>query len=115
MTERTMIIDDLAAIAGSGGVVWSASPGGVHTNLVVLDPGGEIGTHRNDAVDVLVIVLDGAGVLTIDGSDAALTPIAAVLVPRGATRSVRAGADGVRYLTVHAEREPLTIGTKGSD
>lgn len=55
---------DQSQVQGAGGVVWSASPDGLHTNLVVLD----------------------------------------------------AGHQELRYLTVHAQRGPMTIGSgPGSD
>jgi quercetin dioxygenase-like cupin family protein len=103
---------DLAQVTGTGGVVWSVSPEGFHTNLVVLEPGGSIPAHRNDGLDVLIVVLDGAGVATVDGDAVELAPLSALLVPRGAVRGVKAGAAGLRYLTVHAQRGPLTIGAK---
>jgi quercetin dioxygenase-like cupin family protein len=103
---------DLSQVPGAGGVVWSASPEGLHTNLVVLDAGGTIPAHRNDAIDVLVVVLAGTGTLTVDETPVGLAPSAALLVPRGTKRAIRAGADGLRYLTIHAARPPLspTIG-----
>lgn len=101
---------DLGAVAGAGGVVWSAAPAGVHVNLVVLDPGQSIGEHRNDAVDVLVVVLEGTGTATVDGIEVTLGPSSALSIPRGTTRALHA-TTRLRYLTVHAERQPLTIGT----
>lgn len=99
----------LSSVAGHGGVVWSASPSGCHANLVVLEPGGSIGTHRNDELDVLVVVLDGHGTITIDGAAVPASATTAVVVPAGAVRSVTAGPGGLRYLTIHAERRPLAI------
>jgi quercetin dioxygenase-like cupin family protein len=101
---------DLARVEGSGGVVWSISPGGFHANLVVLDAGEGIAAHRNDSVDVLVIVVAGEGTVTADGNSVPVAAGTALLVPRRATRSVSAGTEELRYLTVHAERGPLTIG-----
>lgn len=100
---------DLAAITGSGGVVWSVSPQGFHTNLVVLDAHGTIESHRNDSVDVLVVVLAGDGTATIEEVTVALASMAAVLIERGTTRAIAAGASGLRYLTVHDQRSPLGI------
>lgn len=102
---------DLATVEGAGGVVWSASPDGVHTNLVVLEPGGAIATHTNDGLDVLVIVLAGEGTATVDGETIGLAATSALLVPRGASRSIAAADRGVRYLAIHAARPPMTIGT----
>lgn len=103
---------DLARVEGSGGVVWSVSPTGFHTNLVVLEAHGSIASHRNDALDVLVVVLDGAGTAAVDGETVVLSPATAVLVPCGAVRSITAGPTGLRYLTVHAQRGPLTISAR---
>lgn len=105
---------DLSAVDGAGGVVWSVSPDGFHTNLVVLDRGGSIAAHRNDGIDVLVVVLAGDGTATVDEVTIELAPTLALLVPRGATRSVAAGDRGLRYLTVHAQRAPLGIGGRRS-
>jgi quercetin dioxygenase-like cupin family protein len=103
---------DLAALGGAGGVVWSVTTDGFHTNLVVLGPGGSIASHRNDALDVLVVVLAGSGTVTVDGSGVNVAATTAVLVPRGAERAVAAGGDGLRYLTIHGPRGPMTIGPR---
>jgi len=103
---------DLRSVQGAGGVVWSISPDGFHANLVVLEAHGSIGAHRNDAVDVLVVVLEGDGTLTVDGGAVALEPGTALLVPLGAGRSTEAGSGGLRYLSVHAQRAPLTVAAR---
>src|SRR5688572_8371602 len=103
---------DLDAVPGAGGVVWSASPEGAHTNLVVLGPGESIPSHVNDTLDVLVVVLVGAVTATVDGAEQHLGPHQAVLLPRGARRALRAGDAGARYLTIHAARPPFGIGPR---
>lgn len=100
----------LADIRGAGGVVWSASPG-CHLNLVVMEAHDAIGAHRNDEVDVLIIVMDGGATVRLDEEELSLRPGDAVTVARGTVRSVTSGEAGVRYLTVHAERRPLGITT----
>ena len=92
--------------------MWSVSPDGFHANLVVLEAQGRIGAHRNDAVDVLVVVLGGDGILTVDGGAVVLGLGAAMLVPLGAERSIEAGGGGLRYLSVHAQRAPLTVAAR---
>lgn len=104
---------DLLAPADGNGVVWSTSPEGFHANLVSLEPGGAIDAHRNDEVDVLVVVLAGAGHVDVDGAPTPLRAGTAVVIPRGTTRRIDADADvpdGLRYMTVHARRGPLMIG-----
>lgn len=104
-----MDVFDLLGVDASGdGVAWSANPEGVNVNLVVLGAGGSIEEHRNDAIDVALIVLDGRADVLVDGTSHAVSAGAAMVVPRGATRGVRSEA-GVRYLTIHRARPALSV------
>ncbi|HEX6425565.1 MAG TPA: cupin domain-containing protein [Acidimicrobiales bacterium] len=103
-------VDLLAAGASGDGVAWSAAPEGLNANLVVLAPGSGIGEHRNDEVDVLVVVLAGAATVTVDGDPHDMAAGAAGVVPRGTARSIRAGAEGARYLSIHRARGALRVG-----
>jgi quercetin dioxygenase-like cupin family protein len=96
-------------VSGAGGVVWSGAPSGVNVNLVVLEGGSAIGDHRNDEVDVLVVVIEGSAIVHVDDATWTLHATDALLVPKGARRSIDASDDGVRYLTIHAARAPLAI------
>ena len=107
MSDAPDVVDLLAVAASGDGVAWSANPDGVNVNLVVLGPGGTIATHRNDAVDVLVLVLDGLVEVDVDGDALELPAGHATVVPRGATRTLSAGAAGSRHLTVHRARPPM--------
>ena len=104
-------VADLARIPGTGGVVWSAGPAGCHVNLVVLEPGRSIAAHRNDVVDVQVVVVAGPGTAHVADEVVPLAAMTTLTIPRGATRRLDAGDGGMRYLTIHAERSPLTIGS----
>lgn len=95
------------------GVAWSASPEGVNVNLVVLRSHSGISLHRNDEVDVLIVVLDGGGTLLADGASHSLAGGDAVVVPRGTERALDAGPGGLRYLTVHRARGALRITDRG--
>jgi quercetin dioxygenase-like cupin family protein len=105
----------LRAIAESAsddatGALWSLRPDGdLNANLVRLGPAGVIEAHRNDERDVLVVVLAGAGVITIDDSVLAVEADDLVHIPRQTERSIRAGERGLVYVTVHQNRGPLTI------
>ena len=103
---------DLAALGGTGGAIWSVSPGGVHTNRVALASCDSIAHQRNDEVDVLVVVLEGFATVRIEDTGFGLSSHTAVMIPRGVTRSVEAGPVGVRYLSIHAERAPLAPGRR---
>ncbi|WDT88669.1 hypothetical protein H0E86_20950 [Streptomyces sp. SCSIO-PteL053] len=61
------VIDGLlsAAAPGERGALWHlAEPGReLDANLVRLPPGAEVGEHQEDVLDVLLVVLEGAGLL----------------------------------------------------
>ena len=101
---------DLTAVAATGdGVAWSASPPGLHVNLVVLGPGGVIAEHVNTEVEVVVVVLDGEASVTVDGVAHHWRVGSAGVIGRGSRRGIRAGAGGARYLSVHNARAPLGV------
>lgn len=101
----------LDRVAGIGGAVWSLPhDGDLDGNLVRLAPGRAIEQHRNHDVDVLLIVREGGGDLTVDGDSYPLDDTTVALVPRGTMRSIAAGPDGVTYLSIHRRRGPLGVG-----
>ncbi len=105
---------DLAEIPDDGtGAVWSLRHGGdLDANLIRLGAGEDIGEHVNAAVDVLILVWEGSGELTIGDETVQLQRGVVALVPSGARRSIRARTAPIRYLTVHIRRDPLTIGQR---
>lgn len=101
---------DLSAVDDGGppGSVWSLPHGGdLDANLVRLGPGGSIGVHVNDDVDVMMIVRSGTCEAEVDGRCVALSVDDLIVVPRGARRSLTAGPGGITYLSVHRRRGPL--------
>ena len=79
----------------------------LNATLLAWPEGAGFGAHRNDERDVLLVVLEGSAELTLDGEQHALGDHELVLLPRGSDRALVAGADGVRYLSIHLRREPL--------
>jgi quercetin dioxygenase-like cupin family protein len=65
--------------------------------------------HTTSELDVLLIVLEGSGVATVDEREHVLVVGSALLVEKGSSRAIRAGADGLRYLSVHRRRGPLQV------
>ena len=65
----------------------------------------------NDSLDVLVVVLGGSGTAVVAGDAHALSAGQVLLIEKGLSRSITAGADGLRYLSVHRRRGPLQIET----
>lgn len=110
-----LVVVDLGATDTSGhdGVVWSLPHGGdLDANLVHLDAGGVIGAHVNSEVDVAMSVMSGNGTLIVDEINHDLSVDVFALIPRDVRREVRAGSEGITYLSIHRRRNPLTIGVR---
>jgi quercetin dioxygenase-like cupin family protein len=103
---------DLTAITGRG-PAWGAVSEELNATLLVWRAGEGQPAHVNDERDVLIVALDGAGTLLVDGEEHGLAAGTLAIVPRGATRSVVAGAEGLRCLTVHRRRGGLQIARRG--
>jgi quercetin dioxygenase-like cupin family protein len=103
---------DLASLDTDGpdGAVWSLPAGSdLNANLVKLSPGGHIDCHRNAEVDVVIVVVDGAGDLIVDDETHALRPHILAHIPKGAERELNAGPTGLVYLSLHRARGGLQI------
>ncbi|MFD4589273.1 hypothetical protein [Streptomyces rubiginosohelvolus] len=101
-----------AAAPDERGALWHlAEPGReLDANLVRLPPGAEVGEHQEDVLDVLLVVLAGAGsVRAGDGQVLDLAAGAVLWLPRTSRRALTAGQDGLTYLTVHRRRPGLAI------
>jgi len=93
------------------GVHWTLEDGwDFNMNLVHLDPGSSVAAHVNNALDLAVVVLSGAGQIRINKNLYALVPHVLAAVPRGAERAIEAGEAGITYVTLHRRRGPLEIG-----
>jgi mannose-6-phosphate isomerase-like protein (cupin superfamily) len=100
---------DLLAATGRDGPLWGMASEDLNATLLGWPAGHLLAEHVNADLDVLLVVVEGAATVTIDGTPHELRAPAALLVPRGARRAIRAGADGTRYLSVHRRRGPLQI------
>ena len=100
--------DLLAATRGSG-AIWSTSGEDMQVNVLAFDDGEGVAEHVNPAVDVLYVVLQGGGVLSLNGVTRTLSTGDVVYVPRGSARSTRAAGGRLSYLTCHRRRQPLQI------
>lgn len=109
--------DDVAAVdltrwldAAGDGVHWTLEPSrDLNANLVRLEPDHAMPEHSNAEVDVLLVVLSGSGHVVVDGASVALAANVVAHVPKGATRAIHAGPEGLAYLSVHRRRGGLTI------
>ncbi|HZG03679.1 MAG TPA: hypothetical protein VE546_08910 [Streptomyces sp.] len=112
-------LDDCAAQASrdQGGALWRLTERDrqLDANLVRLPPGASVGEHVENDLDVLLLVVDGGGEIE-DGAGGrqALAPKAVVWLPRTSRRALRAGPEGLVYLTVHRRRPGLAVRGRAS-
>jgi quercetin dioxygenase-like cupin family protein len=66
--------------------------------------GERIQPHRNDEVDVLMVVVAGQGALTLDSQVHPLAPMALVHMPKGTVRAVVAVDGPLACLSIHRRR-----------
>jgi len=101
-------VPDLFGLDGIG-PVWGMASDDLNATLLVWPAGHELEEHANSERDVLLVVLAGDVVAAVDGHEHALAAGNAFLIEKGRSRALRAGANGVRYLSVHIRRTGLQI------
>jgi len=94
----------LAAAGGHPGALWRLDGEDLQANLVRLGRGDCIQPHRNDEVEVLVVVVSGRGELTLDGQVHQLAPMVIAHLPKGTVRAIAAVDGPLAYLSVHRRR-----------
>ncbi|MFG2989613.1 hypothetical protein ACGFZK_10060 [Streptomyces sp. NPDC048257] len=101
-----------AVTQGQSGALWRLE--GVDrqldANLVRHLPGTGGAAHTEGEVDVMLVVVAGTGTLTLDGARSRLSPGFLGLLPRGTSRALLAGPEGLLVLTVHRRRPGMSIG-----
>ena len=89
------------------GPVWTQSSDDLNVNLLRFAAGQGVPAHRNDEVDVLVLALEGTGVVEVDGTPHAIGAGQLCLIPKGLTRSIRSAGGSFAYVTCHRRRGGL--------
>jgi quercetin dioxygenase-like cupin family protein len=90
------------------GALWSRETADLDVNVVAFPAGSGVAEHVNDEVDVLVVVIAGQGQAEISGRDHPLSAGVALVIPKGAPRSIHCTAGRLIYLTCHRRRARLT-------
>jgi quercetin dioxygenase-like cupin family protein len=103
------VIDIAASLrqASNDGPIWSVNSEQLHVNLLRLPTSDGVAEHVNNEVDVVLVIFEGSGALTVDGMTYSLNPGRVLVVPRGATRAMRCTAGPLIYLTCHRRRAGL--------
>ena len=104
----TEVVDVAALLVGDGARIRWSTTTQLQANLVRLGPGEHIEMHTEAQLDVLLVVVDGAGTLTADGVAADVAAPAVVVLPAGTRRAVVAGPTGLADVTAHQRRTGMT-------
>ncbi len=100
-----------AAAQEQSGALWrlEGTDRQLDANLVRHLPGTGAEAHTEDEADVMLVVVAGTGTLTLDGTRTELSPGLLALLPRGISRALLAGPEGLLVLTVHPRRRGMRI------
>jgi quercetin dioxygenase-like cupin family protein len=115
---RARVLADVHALIDTSdapaGARWTlAEPGRqLDANVIHLPAGQRIDTHTELDLDVLLVVVAGSGTVGTPDGPHPLADGNLVWLPRGSTRDITAGTDGLSYLTVHRRRPGLQIRTR---
>ncbi len=102
------LVIDLSAPGGSG-PLWGTETEDLNATLLSWAAGDGPPEHVNSERDVILIVLGGEAAVTLDGESHTIRTSEAIVVEKGRSRSIVAGPEGVRYLSIHRRRGPLQI------
>ena len=108
--DDTSCVDITAVTAADGtqGALWSRETTDLDVNVVAFPAGSGVAEHVNGEVDVLVVVVAGEGRAEVAGRVHPLAAGVALIIPKGAPRSIRCTAGRLVYLTCHRRRARLT-------
>ncbi len=114
----TAIQIDLAGLgerAENSGPQWSYESTDLDLTLLAWTAQQGIAPHVNDEVDVVLVVVAGAGEATVNGQVYRLETGQALLIPKGTQRSIRCTGERFSYLSLHRRRRGLwpMVGTTG--
>lgn len=101
-----------AALRVASGPRWAHESTDLDVTLLSWRAPHAIAAHINNEVDVVMIGIAGSGEVTVDGAVYALSTGQALLIPKGAERSIRCQESDFSYLSVHQRRRGLwpTVG-----
>lgn len=96
---------DLRSLRGaSTGPQWGTATEDLNGTLLSWNEGDQIAAHVNSEVDVVMVVVAGEGILTIDGERHEVSEGMAAVIVKGAERAVLAQSTPFVYLNIHRKR-----------
>jgi quercetin dioxygenase-like cupin family protein len=102
--NRVLDLHALVARVPGQGPLWTYTGDDLNVNLVVWPAGAGVSEHVNREVEVLLIGVEGNGVVTVGGQEHAVNPGEILVIPRGAPRAIVSQSPRFAYLSVHRRR-----------
>src|SRR5579884_2130573 len=93
----------LASAAGQG-PVWTHLGPELNVNLLVWPAGAGVAEHVNHEVEVLLVGVEGEGLVTVAGEEQEIRPGVLVAIPPGAHRAIQSRSPRFAYLSIHRRR-----------
>jgi quercetin dioxygenase-like cupin family protein len=107
MEAKVINLLDIDEEAGRNGPQFSLEGPDLDCNFLRFDQGEGVPLHINAQVDVAGVVLEGEGVLQVDGGQQILNEGDFFYIPKGAARKLRSTGGPFAYLSFHARRPCL--------
>ena len=109
------VLVDLASLstADRSGPQWAHESTDLDLTLLTWTTGQHVPAHVNDEVDVVLVVVSGVGEVVVNAEVFRLVPGQALLIPKGAERTIRCAGDRFSYVSIHRRRRGLWPTIKG--
>lgn len=98
------VLDLSSLLAESTGPLWGTATEQLNATFLSWSAGHEIAPHVNNEVDVIMVVLQGEGSLTLDGKTNEMSANFVAVIPKGSERGIIAKSTPFAYLNVHRRR-----------
>jgi quercetin dioxygenase-like cupin family protein len=102
--NRIIDLHTLVANVQGQGPLWSYAGDDLNVNLVAWPAGAGVSEHVNREVEVLLVGVEGNGVVTVSGEERTLHPGEILVIPRGTPRAIVSQSPRFAYLSVHRRR-----------
>ena len=109
MDSRVINLFDIDDATAFQGPLFSLESADLDCNFVRFDKGEGVPLHINAQVDVAGVVLEGEGLLQVEGRQHLLAEGDFFYVPKGSARKLRSGGGPFAYLTIHPRRPCLML------
>jgi mannose-6-phosphate isomerase-like protein (cupin superfamily) len=106
-TEQPIDLHAIIDRTEGQGALWAHVGDDLNVNLLVWPLGGGVKEHVNAEVEVLLVGMEGAGIVLIDDQPSELRPGSVLVVPKGSRRAIESRSVRFAYLSVHRRRAGL--------